>query len=91
MRRVVEFFKKFGWIIASVLAFVFGALTFRKKKHAKANALEERRKELENERAELKEKQRQLEKEADEIAKEKPFSDADNAAKFINNILKRKQ
>lgn len=91
MRKVVEFFKKFGWIIVSVLGFILGALTFKNKSNPKIDELREQREELKKEEAQLKKEQEKLEKEADEIAKEKPFNNVDNAAKFINSILKRKQ
>jgi cell division protein FtsB len=91
MEKILNFFKKFWWLVLMFFAFIAGLFIHRDKKNPNVELLEKQRKDLQKEEEELKKEQKKLEKEADEIAKEKPFSDADNAAKFINNILKRKQ
>jgi cell division protein FtsB len=91
MKRIIKFFKKFWWIIAIAVAFIFGMSLRKKEENPDVKLLKKQRKDLQKEQEALKEEQKKLEKEAEQIEKEKPFTDADSAAKFLNNIARRKR
>ncbi|WP_126992264.1 hypothetical protein [Thermosipho globiformans] len=89
MKKVWEFLKKFWWLILAVLGFVAG-LSFRKgKKNPDVELLKEQRKDLQKEEEELKKEQERLEREAKEIEKKRYFNDPVDAAKYLNDELRK--
>ncbi|ABR31290.1 hypothetical protein SU69_07325 [Thermosipho melanesiensis] len=80
MKKVLEFFKKFWWLVLAIFTFVLGI-----------SLLERERKELQKKQKELKKEQKRLEKEAEEIEKTKYFDNPDSAAKFLNDALRKRK
>ncbi len=86
LNSIVAALKKFWWAILAVVSFIFGLLL--KTMKAKAQTTQEQ---LENKFNELRTKQEELEKEAKEIENKKYFNDGDDAAKYLNDTIRKRQ
>lgn len=91
MKKDWVFLKKFWWLLLAIFAFILGLFFSRGKKNPDISLLEEQREDLEKDLDKLKKEQAQLEKEAKEIEKKKYFNNADDAANYINNELRKRK
>ena len=77
------------WIVVIISTIVVSLLAYAVyyvSKHKKTPVMKK-----EEELQDLKEEQERLEKEAKEIESEKPFDNVNDAIKYLNNTIRRKQ
>lgn len=73
-------------IISTIVIIPFAYAVYYVSKHKKTPVMKK-----EEELQDLKKEQEKLEKEAKKIEQEKPFNSADDAAKFLNDVIRRSQ
>lgn len=98
LKKVWTFIKKFWWAIGMALAFLIGFLLKPYEESQDIQDLIKKREELKKKREELKKQQEglkkvqeQLEKEAEEIEKKRYFNDPVDAAKYLNDELRKRK
>jgi len=95
IKKTWEFIKKFWWAILMALGFIVGLLLgHRSDVHTeseKIRKLKEEEKAFKKEQERLKKEQEKLEKEAEEIEKKKYFDNVDDAAKYIDRVLRKRK
>jgi len=73
-------------IISTIVVSLLAYAVYYVSKHKKTPVMKK-----EEELQDLKEEQERLEKEAKEIESEKPFDNVNDAIKYLNNTIRRKQ
>lgn len=84
-KKIVEFLKKFWWLILAIAAFVLGTTL---KSHKPKPSLDQN-KQLEQEQAELEQKLQELKKQEQQIQSQKKFDNQQDAADYINKLFKK--
>jgi len=90
LKKVWEFIKKFWWVILAGIAFIIGFMIRPHPKNPEIKHLEKEREKLQEKEEDLKKEQERLEKEAEEIEKKNYFDNVDDAAKFLNDTLRKR-
>lgn len=100
LKKIFDFFKKFWWVILTIVSFLFGFLLT--KKRYKSDIIKEKEKEnkeidkaietIDKELDKLKKKQDKLKKEENEIEENKDnnFNNTSDAVNFLNELFRRK-
>lgn len=100
LKKILDFFKKFWWVILTIVSFLFGFLLTRKS--YKSDIIKEKEKEnkeidkaietIDKELDKLKKKQDKLKKEENEIEENKDnnFNNTSDAVNFLNEFFRRK-
>jgi len=73
-------------IISTIVIILFAYAVYYVSKHKKTPVMKK-----EKELQDLKKEQEKLEEEAKKIEQENPFTNADDAAKFLNDVIRRSQ
>jgi len=89
LKKVWKFIRKFWWVILAGIAFIIGFMIRPHPKSFEIQHLKKEREKLQEEEEDLKKEQERLEKEAEEIEKKKYFNDPVDAAKYIDDVLRR--
>lgn len=86
-KKILAILKKIWWLIAIVIAFIFGVSLNRKKKVP----VSEDKEKLQKRQQELEKDLEKLKKEAEEREKTNRFDNPDDASDHLNDVLRRIQ
>lgn len=90
MEKILNFFKKFWWLVLMFFAFIAGLFIHQDKKNPNVELLEKQRKDLQKEEERLKKEQERLEEEVKEIEKKKYFDNPNDAVKYLNDTFRKR-
>ncbi|OOC42198.1 hypothetical protein [Thermosipho sp. 1074] len=91
MKKLLAILKKIWWIFLLIIGFIAGLIIKNPRKVDDLEKLKQERGELKKEQHSLKKEQERLEKEAEQIEKKKYFNNVDDAAKYLNDVMRKRK